>query len=322
MSKNEECNVVKDLSSLHIENLLSESSQKFIENHLENCKDCEKYYKNLSSTFLNEEKKERKNDDIEINHLKKVNKKITNLKWILTWIIIFILIIIFSCYCKIIYIDNINDLNVSKILDMQKNSNNYKLVHKTTQVNKDTNETNIIENVHYYKEGKHKVVSSILVDGKMKEETIRFIEDYSYEKTTVFHSLKQIDYQTQDFIEETKGNTLNIIISRVMLNDAGVYRLGLKTRTEIFDNKECYVVSDSYNETYRENYIDKETGDLIRVVSGSKNFYTEELFTLTEDIVTDKDVDISILKTDDKYKEYKINNITYELDEIFKQFYE
>ena len=141
MNKNEECDVVKDLSSLYIENMLSESSQKFIEKHLKDCKNCKNYYNDLNSNIFYEEKKERTNDKIEINHLKKVNKKITTLKWILTGIIIFILVIIFSTYCRIIYIDSINDLNVSKMLDMQKNSNNYKLVHKTTQIDKENNET-------------------------------------------------------------------------------------------------------------------------------------------------------------------------------------
>ena len=321
MNKNDECEVVKDLSSLHIENMLSESSKQFIEEHLKSCNKCQEYYKALNSTFLNDYKKEKNNDKIEINHLKKVNKKMTTLKWILFGIIVAILIFIFYFYFKNMYIDGINDLNIVKIKDMQKNSNNYKLVHTTTQINKETNDTSIIEVVHYYKDGKHKEISSHLVDGKMTEETIMFIDDYGYERASVFHSLKQIDKQTQDFIQERKGDTLNIIISRVMLNDAGVHRLGLKTRTEMFNNKECYVVSDAYNGTYRDNYIDKETGDLIRVLSGTENWYHEELFTLTENVVTDEDVDISILESD-KYKDYKINNITYEMDEIMRQFYE
>ena len=321
MSKNEECEVVKDLSSLYIENMLSESSKKFIENHLKKCKTCKKYYKDLNSTFLNEDKREKKHDEIEINHLKKVNKKITTLKWIITGIIVLILIIIFSLHFKICYIDNINNLNINKILDMQKNSNNYKLVHTTTQINKATNEINKIERVHYYKDGKHKEVTYFYKDGNLKEETIRFIEDNSYEKTTVFNYLKQIDIQTQDFIEETKGETLNLIISRVMLNDAGVYKLGLKIRNEKFNNKECYVVSDIYKGSYRDNYIDKETGDLVRIVSGSENYHEEELFSLIEGVVTDEDIDMSILESD-KYNDYKINNITYELDEMFRQIYE
>ena len=273
MNKNEECEVVKDLSSLYIENMISESSKNFIDNHLMGCKTCEKYYKDLKSTFLNEDKKEKNQDNIEINHLKKVNKKITILKWCITAIIVLILLIMFYFYIKICYIDNINDLNISKMLDMQKNSNNYKLVHTSIQINKDTNETNKIERIHYYKDGKHKEVTYLYTDGNLKEETIRFIEDNAYEKTTVFNSLKQIDHQTQDFIEESKGDTLNLIISRVMLNDAGVHRLGLKTRTENYDDKECYVVSDKHNGSYRENYIDKETGDLVRIVSGSDNYY-------------------------------------------------
>lgn len=321
MNKNEECDVVRDLSSLYLENMVSESSKKIIEKHLKDCKNCEQYYNNMNNNIFFEEKIEKENDKVEINHLKKVNKKIQTLKWTLTIIIILILVIIFSTYCRIVYIDNINNTNITKMLNMQKNSTNYKLVHKTIRINKDTNETNVIEAVHYYKDGKHKEIISSLVNGEMKEESIRFIEDNSYEKITVFHSLKQIDYQTQDFIEERKGNTLNLIISRVMLNDAGIHRLGLKTRTEFFDNKECYVVSDAYNGEYRENYIDKSTGDLIRVVSGYGNCYEEQLFSLTEGNVTDEDVDNTILKTDEKYKDYKINNITYELDEIFKQFY-
>lgn len=308
MNKNEECDVVKDLSSLHIESMLSEGSKGFIEKHLENCNECKKYYNDLNSTFLNENKKEKNNDEIEINHLKKVNKKITTLKWILFGIIVTILIFMFYFYFKNMYIDGINSLNICKMLDMQKNSTNYKLVHTTTQIDKNTNKKSIIEVVHYYKDGKHKEVSSLLIDGKMKEETVSFINDYTNEHINVFRSLKQIDYQGK-VISEYERDIFTMIISRVMLNDAGVRRLGLKTKTEMFDNKECYVVYESYNGTYRENYIDKETRDLIRVLSGSENFYHEELFTLTENVVTDEDVDESILKSDE-YKEYKINNIT------------
>ena len=80
MNKNDECEVVKDLSSLHVENMLSESSKQFIEGHLKSCNKCQEYYKALNSTFLNDYKKEKNNDKIEINYLKKVNKKMTTFK--------------------------------------------------------------------------------------------------------------------------------------------------------------------------------------------------------------------------------------------------
>lgn len=321
MNKSDECDVVKDLSSLHIENMLSQGSKDFVEKHLKNCEDCNKYYKDLNSVFLAEEKREKKNDEIEINHLKKVNKKMTTLKWILFGIIVTILVAMFVTYFRIIYIDSINDLNIYKMLDMQRNSTNYKLEHRTTQINKETNETSIIDVVYYYKDGSNKEVSSHLVDGEMVEETIKFIYDYDYEAVSVFHSLKQMDYYKRDFIEVRQGDILDIIISRVMLNDAGIRRLGLKTRTEMFDGKECYVVSDSYSGTCRENYIDKATGNLVRVVSGSENFYHEELFTLTEGTVTDEDVDRSILDSE-QFADYKRNYINYKIDENLRWFYE
>lgn len=321
MNKKEECNIVKDLSSLHVENMLSEDSKNFVDNHLKTCKECTKYYSDLNSVFLKDEKENKVNDKIEVDHLKKINKKMNILKWILFGIIVLILILMLYFFVKNAYIDSINDLSIVKILDMQKNSDNYKYVQKITRINKQTNETSVIEVVHYYKDGKHKEVVSSLVNGEMKEETIFFIDDYAYEKTTVFHSLKQIDHQKQDFIQERRGDFLDIIISRVMLLDAGVHRLGLTTRTENFDGKECYVVSDVYDYSYRENYIDKNTGDLIRVIDGSENFSNEELFTLTEGVVTDEDVDISILNTEE-YKDYKINEIEYKLDEKMRFFYE
>lgn len=321
MNKKEECDIVKDLSSLHIDNMLSKNSKEFVDKHLKECKDCQKYYEDMSADIFYEEGKEKINDQTEVDHLKKVNKKITILKWILFGIIVTILVLMFYFYLKIVYIDSINDLNIVKMLDMQRNSNNYKLVQKTTQINKETNETSVSEAVCYYKDGKNKEVISYLKDGKMIEETIIFSDDYGYESASVFHSLKQIDKATYDYLPEVKRDTLNIIISRTMETDAGVHRLGLKVRTEMFNNKECYVISDAYNGTFRENYIDKESRDLVRVVSGSENFYHEEVFTLEEGVVTDADVDESILEGE-RYKDYKINDIEIELDETMIEIYE
>lgn len=106
-----------------------------------------------------------------------------------------------------------------------------------------------------------------------------------------------------------------------MLNDAGIYRLGLTTRTKVFNGIECYVVSDSYNESFRENYINKETGELVKIVSGSENFYNEELFTLTENVVEDKDVDKTILEGE-RYKDYKKIDIEYEATEEINLYYD
>lgn len=94
MNKMDECDIVKDLSSLYIENMLSKKSEEFINRHLKNCENCKKYYKNLNYEIFKEGKNEKENDEIEINHLRKVSKKITILKWSLTIIIIAIIVIL------------------------------------------------------------------------------------------------------------------------------------------------------------------------------------------------------------------------------------
>lgn len=320
MKRNEKCEIVKDLSSLYIDNILSETSKQFVLEHLKECKECEKYYNNLSSEFLNNSEQEKNADNIEIDHLKKVNRKFTTMKWILTSIIVLILLIISYFFIKTCYIDKINSITIDKIINMQKESNNYKLTKTTVETNELTKEKKICEVEHYYKDGKHKEVISHYEDGKLVIDSILYIEDNKYEKVTVFPSLKQIDYQKQDFIQERKGDSLKGIIADVMLNDAGIHQLGVKIRTETYDNKECYVVYDSYNGSYRENYLDKSTGDLIRVVSGTDTYYTEEKYTLIKDIVTNEDIDNKILEKDE-YKDYKLNELNYELPEIMKQFY-
>ena len=94
--------------------MLSENSKQFVINHLRTCKECENYYNALNSNFLKDNEIEKNNDRIEIDHLKKVNKKITKLKWILTSIIILILILIGYFFFKTCYIDKINTITIDK----------------------------------------------------------------------------------------------------------------------------------------------------------------------------------------------------------------
>ena len=44
-----ECDIVKDLMPLYIDDLLSENSKKFVEDHINSCESCKNYYDKLSS---------------------------------------------------------------------------------------------------------------------------------------------------------------------------------------------------------------------------------------------------------------------------------
>ena len=314
MNKNEECNIVKDLSSLHIENLLSQGSKEFVDKHLENCEPCRRYYKDLNFMFFNEEKVEKKNDEIEINHLKKVNRKLTTLKWIIALILWGILAMLIIMYVRTGYINEIAANNNLKIRDIKFASTNYKLIHKTIYTNKENYTTEESEYTYYYKDGMNKKSEVYYRDGVKVDEKIRYIRDYGYEKITVFPMLKQIDYQSQDFIETRLGDGLTpiVVICSGMTN---------RVRTEMFDGKECWVINRKSSAGYTDDYIEKETDLLVRTVEDTYSYYKEEQYILTEGTVTDEDIDTSILDTEE-FSDYKKNYIEYNISEELKTFYE
>ena len=101
MKKEIECSLVQDLSLNYLDGVLSENSKKFVENHLENCKDCSDKLnlmkKNVYDDNINDETKE-------IDYLKNVKKKISKKNKSLIIIgTMLILIIIFNVIVFINY---------------------------------------------------------------------------------------------------------------------------------------------------------------------------------------------------------------------------
>ena len=73
-----ECDIVKDLMPLYIDDLLSENSKKFVEDHINNCESCKNYYDKLSSEIKIPVSKEARFSDLRpIEYLKSnLSKKI------------------------------------------------------------------------------------------------------------------------------------------------------------------------------------------------------------------------------------------------------
>ena len=73
-----ECDIVKDLMPLYIDDLLSENSKKFIEDHINTCESCKKYYEKLSKEVKIPVSKEARFSDLRpIEYLKSnLSKKI------------------------------------------------------------------------------------------------------------------------------------------------------------------------------------------------------------------------------------------------------
>lgn len=300
MNKEEECEIVRDLAVQYIEKSLNEGSQNFVKNHLEICENCRKYYKTIEDTVCNESKQ----DKIVKKQFNKVYTRINTLKIMLIAILIIILITgLVVWYKKFTFSNLVN--KVSEKVEYMESLDNYKITVKT--INKDfKKESNSfeIEETYYYK------------DGKLKNEfnqNIFFYEDDSYDSIYVFHDPKQIEYHHSNYIKRRKGSAIELFsyIKEVYKPlTSTIYSLAFSIREDRFDGIECYVIRTASKNSYRDIWVDKNTYITVREVNEDySNYYKERIFTFEENIVTDANVDISILnsKEYDEYKKIEVN---------------
>ena len=84
MKNERKCGIIEDLLPNYIENLTNDNTNKFIEEHIEECNNCKEKLSNLKTNITSE----RANDE-EIDFLKKINRKYKNSIFI--GVIIFVL---------------------------------------------------------------------------------------------------------------------------------------------------------------------------------------------------------------------------------------
>ncbi len=93
MENKKECKIIQDLLPNYIENLTSEETNSFIEEHLNYCNDCREKLEIMKKN-LNFDTEKR--DDREVKYIKKFNSKLQFLK--ITIVIILIVALIFMTY--------------------------------------------------------------------------------------------------------------------------------------------------------------------------------------------------------------------------------
>lgn len=314
MNKNDECYIVKDLASLYVENLLNVKSKKFVEEHLENCDSCKKYYNDINSNILDEYNNEKIKDKHEVDFLKKIRKKMSILKKILVIILIIILVIVSVVFIKCQFVNKFITDAYDKIEDLKK-LDNYMLVEKTIYKDYIENDTSESISTYYYKDGKYKYEYG---------NTTVYYEDDSYNEICVFHDLEQITYQTKNYISTKKGSTFDIFTDIIMYKEQmpTLFYFPFSIRTDEYNDIECYVIRDESENSYREIWVNKETNFVLRIIEeGYSVYYREEIYTLVENQVTDEDVDSSILDTEE-YEDYTRNYTTYNAPDEIKDVYD
>lgn len=140
-------NVFRDLVPSYIEHLTSEETNRQMEQHIKQCKDCHEYLNEMQEEFLSESVYEQEKENRNIDYLKKVRSK--NKKKTLTIaasIVSIFLTLILSYYFLFVrmWIANANDVqlavqnqdNTVTLSFRSQNDNRYLLIRKE-QINQD-----------------------------------------------------------------------------------------------------------------------------------------------------------------------------------------
>ncbi len=137
-----ECDIVQDLLIGYNDKTLKEGSKEFVDNHLKECENCRKIFEEIKTDDIQEE-------NIEIDYLKKINKKNSKKnKCIILLIIIVSIIVLFNVMVFINYYntdsgieiflgDDISDEDFNKIENKIKEYNyEYRYVSKAEALEK------------------------------------------------------------------------------------------------------------------------------------------------------------------------------------------
>lgn len=272
MKEKRDCKIVQDLLPNYIENLTNEETNRFIEEHLKECPECQKVLENMQKEI---KVSTTKRDDREVKYIKKYNKKLKILKYAL---LIIILIYVIAVGRRTIIMSSLS----GKATENQINDNYY---------------------VRLY---------SYQGDTLTITESYNKGEDYLTTLTKVVNgsNIQKITYyrkgEEQLFMTESEGKTyvLNAetmiggyILPVTYVADGILANLQYALITGIdstyCNGKECYVIKgNSY-----ERYIDKETGLAVRNIEKSNKEITRK-----NDAVVDYEYKFNIVKDSDIVK--------------------
>lgn len=283
-----DCEIIKDLLPNYVENLVSNQTRAYVEDHISNCTECRQLLNNMQADKVVEKETTVKEEQAEIRNINRYRRKS-----ILTKVMIGILIIIviagagiFSKYARnssVIFtaynkLQEIKDTENFKITIEEHDSNNNDEVHITRYFYKDGkykkevfSNNNTYSQVYY---GEINSTSYIFIDKNTNE----LINSTSYSlmpKSDFFVMFTDINFNATD-----KGIIPNL-----------TSMLSFDIRTEEYNGKDCYVLKHGGEISYREIWIDKDT--MLQVKSIQKNNNDtcyETIYSIERNATTDEDI--------------------------------
>ena len=272
MKEKKDCKIVQDLLPNYIENLTNEETNKFIDEHLKECNECQKIFENMKKDFkVNTTKR----DEREVKYIKKYSKKMKLLKTILLFIVVIYVVVITR---RTIIMTSLS----GKVNENQAYDNYYARLYSY--------QGDTLTITESYNKGRDYLTTFT-----------RLVNDNEIQKITYYRKGEEQLCMTES---EGKKYVLNAetmigghILPVTYVADGILANLQYALITGIdstyCNGKECYVIKgNSY-----ERYIDKETGLAVRNIEKSNKEITRK-----NDAVVDYEYKFNIVKDSDIVK--------------------
>lgn len=284
MKNKENCEIIKDLLPNYIDDLASEETKKFVEEHLKNCKECNKVFENMKADIEKEKQKIKK----EVKYAKKYNRKIKTL--------IFIIVLIFLVIFSLTFVRNA--IIIKSLISKAEKYDNSNNCHTTwTSYSKE----NMVIMETYYKDGKY---YSRVLNYSPRILNIEENEESPFTKDEIYYDGKNEAWFRNDELVsyEEKEDPNNFVFLPKNFAQIKMYDHDLLTfifscatkqiSSEKINGEECYRLKGYFVD--EATYIDKKTG----LSKGAKSGFSNDLgymiqysdVTFEFDIVTDEDV--------------------------------
>ena len=298
-----ECKIICDLLPSYIDELTTEDTNKYIEQHLDNCKDCKEVLEEMRKDFKTDIIKK---DTREVKYIKKYNMKMKKLKFILLGIL---LIFLFSYIRKVIILVGLNNksneytnssncymktINFTSAAEIMTTLENYKKDGKYIRKIKSLSESSKVSTTEYYNGENLNVYNEIELEKKDGEYVLR--------KTASLNSDKHVIYEPI---------IPNVIDIRHPIRFIGM-PIFSTISSEKCNGKDCYRIvlysfGDNDGTIY---YIEKETGLLLRSI-GVSSMYAK-VDREKYDMITDYQYEFNVVTEEDFIEpdiiEYDIEN--------------
>lgn len=252
MKERKECKIIQDLLPSYVENLLSDETKEYVTKHLEECDVCKKIYEGMNEKINT---KDEKVEQQEINYLRKFNNRMSILKTILLVIVIIISIVIGR---RLLIVTSLSNKAESMNLD------------------------NYYARVEGIFAGEYKISECYYKEGNYITKTTAYSDESGAIKMLFYKSgTEQILLTDSD---EGKSINQNAVLTEITplprYEGIDAFLMALVYGVEKVDlgDKECYVLKNKD----LEQYIDKETGLLVKMIDRKNNTVTDYQYEFVE----------------------------------------